>query len=112
MGMFIFLLILLLLWQGTYFLGVDVFHAFHSYAVPSPIGVAGRFMELCVNGSLPSAVLHSLGRGAVGFVLAAFIGIVIAKIYSIDIGCPRHVYTEEFVGLRHQILEEVRGGAV
>ena len=36
----------------------------------------------------------------------------IAKIYSIDIGCPRHVYTEEFVGLRHQILEEVRGGAV
>lgn len=77
MGMFIFLLILLLLWQGTYFLGVDVFHAFHSYAVPSPIGVAGRFMELCVNGSLPSAVLHSLGRGAVGFALAAFIGIVL-----------------------------------
>lgn len=36
----------------------------------------------------------------------------VAKIYSIGIERPRHVYAEKFVELRHKILEDVRGGAV
>lgn len=36
----------------------------------------------------------------------------ISKIYPVEIERPRHVYTDDFVSLRHQILEEVRGGAV
>lgn len=36
----------------------------------------------------------------------------IASIIEIDIARPRHVYSPEFVELRHQILEEVRGEAV
>lgn len=36
----------------------------------------------------------------------------ISQIYQISIERPRHVYTEDFVCLRHQILEEVRGGKI
>ena len=36
----------------------------------------------------------------------------IASIISIDIPRPRHVYSPEFVELRHQIMEQVRGEAV
>ncbi len=36
----------------------------------------------------------------------------IYKIHSVGIERPRHVYTQKFVDLRHEILEEVRGGAV
>lgn len=36
----------------------------------------------------------------------------IAEIVEVDIERPRHVYSPEFVELRHRILEEVRGEAV
>lgn len=36
----------------------------------------------------------------------------IASIISIDIERPRHVYSPEFVELRHKIMEQVRGEAV
>ncbi len=77
MGMLIFVMILILVWQGAYFLGVDVLHIFHTYSLPSPEGVAERFIELCGNGSLPKAVLYSLGRGLGGYVLSAMIGILL-----------------------------------
>ncbi|MCI8365703.1 MAG: ABC transporter ATP-binding protein [Eubacterium sp.] len=36
----------------------------------------------------------------------------IAEIVEVDIERPRHVYSQEFVELRHKILDEVRGEAV
>ena len=36
----------------------------------------------------------------------------IASIITIDIPRPRHVYSPEFVELRHEIMEQVRGAAV
>ena len=36
----------------------------------------------------------------------------ISEIVSVDMERPRHVYSPEFVELRHKILEEVRGEAV
>lgn len=36
----------------------------------------------------------------------------VSHVYKVEIERPRHVYTQDFVNLRHQILEEVRGGAV
>lgn len=47
MGMILFFLLLLLLWQGTYWIGVDVFDIFKSYSVPSPLGVGKCFLNLC-----------------------------------------------------------------
>ena len=46
MGMILFFLILLFLWQGTYWIGVDVLEIFKSYSVPSPLGVGRCFLEL------------------------------------------------------------------
>lgn len=77
MGMFVFFILLILLWQIAVFLGVDCFQIFHAYAVPSPIGVAGKFIELAENGSLFKALLYSLGRGIWGFLLAAVLGILL-----------------------------------
>ena len=42
MGTIIFLIILVLLWQGGFWLTVDVLEVFKSYSVPSPAGVADR----------------------------------------------------------------------
>ena len=36
----------LALWQGTYWIGVDVLEIFKSYSVPSPLGVGRCFLEL------------------------------------------------------------------
>ena len=52
MGMILFFLILLFLWQGTYWIGVDVLEIFKSYSVPSPLGVGRSFLELMQDGSL------------------------------------------------------------
>lgn len=77
MSMLVFLIILILLWQAAVTLGVDCFHIFHAYAVPSPVGVAQKFWDLCQNGSLWKALFYSLGRGIFGFLLAVVIGIVL-----------------------------------
>lgn len=74
MGILIFLLILIAIWQGFYWLGVEVFEAVKSYSVPSPFGVAQQFIELCKNGSLPRAAANSLLRGITGFLIAVVIG--------------------------------------
>ena len=63
MGMILFFLILLFLWQGTYWIGVDVLEIFKSYSVPSPLGVGRCFLELMQDGSLLQATLNSLFRG-------------------------------------------------
>lgn len=36
----------------------------------------------------------------------------VSRTYCVGIARPRHVYTDDFVSIRHQILEEVRGGKV
>ena len=45
MGMILFFLILLFLWQGTYWIGVDVLEIFKSYSVPSPLGVGRCYLQ-------------------------------------------------------------------
>ena len=74
MSLFIFLIILIALWQGFYWLAVDVLELCKSYTVPSPMGVGQRFIELCQDGTLFEATGNSLARGIVGFVIAVVIG--------------------------------------
>ena len=45
MGMLIFLVILILAWQGFYWIGVHLLELWKPYAVPEPAGVAKRFIE-------------------------------------------------------------------
>ena len=77
MGTILFLIILVLLWQGGFWLTVDVLGVFKSYSVPSPAGVAERFVELCSDGTLLKATGNSLLRGIAGFAVAVVIGVIL-----------------------------------
>ena len=77
MGTILFLIILVLLWQGGFWLTVDVLEVFKSYSVPSPAGVAERFVELCSDGTLLKATGNSLLRGMIGFAVAVVIGVIL-----------------------------------
>lgn len=72
--LFTFLVILALLWQILFFLGVDVLGLWKAYSVPSPAGVAESCLGLLKSGVLLSAIGRSLGRGIAGFAIAVLIG--------------------------------------
>lgn len=76
MGLIVFLILLVVIWQLFYWLGVDVLMLFKPYSVPSPLGVGERFVELCRDGTLWEAVGNSLLRGIAGFAIAVIIGII------------------------------------
>lgn len=65
------------MWQLFYWLGVDVLEMFKPYAIPSPLGVAERFAELCSDGTLWEAVGNSLLRGVAGYAIAIVIGLAV-----------------------------------
>lgn len=77
MSMFIFFILVLMLWQGGYWLAVDVLEVVKSYTLPSPLGVAERCIELLEDGTLVQATISSLGRGFVGYVIAVVIGVLL-----------------------------------
>lgn len=77
MQMILFLVMLLLLWQGFYWVSVDVFSWFKAYTLPSPVGVFECFLRLCKNGTLAQATGNSLLRGFIGFLIAIFIGVLL-----------------------------------
>lgn len=82
MQLIIFLGILIIIWQGAYLLGVEIFQTVKSYAVPSPFDVGKRFMELCSDGTLFEAIGNSLIRGVLGFVIAVIIGIILGLLLN------------------------------
>lgn len=73
----LFVVILLAIWQGFYWIAVDVLELCKSYAVPSPVGVAQRFVELCSDGTLIEATFNSLVRGVTGYVIAVILGVAL-----------------------------------
>lgn len=77
MGMLLFLCLLLVLWQGFYWLGVDVLAIWKFYSVPSPVGVFQSLISLLQDGTLGIAILNSLLRGAVGYAIAVIIGFLL-----------------------------------
>ena len=76
MGMFLFIVLLIALWQGVYWFGVEVFAVFKSYSVPSPMGVGECFIRLVSDGSLLQAAGYSLLRGIAGYVAAGACGLL------------------------------------
>lgn len=77
MSVIIFLCILVAIWQGFYWIGVDLLEVFRPYSVPSPIGVGHRFMDLLSDGTLLVATGNSLLRGIAGYFIAVVIGLVL-----------------------------------
>ena len=82
MGIVIFLIILIALWQGFYWLTVDVLEVCKSYSFPSPLGVGERFVELCSDGSLLEATGQSLLRGVTGYAIAVLLGVVLGLLIN------------------------------
>lgn len=82
MSIIIFLILLVLAWQGFYWLSVDIFAWFKPYAMPSPVGVGETFIRLCQNGTLIEATCNSLLRGIAGYAIAVVIGAVIGLLIN------------------------------
>lgn len=82
MGIVIFLILLILVWQGFYWITVDLLEICKSYSVPSPLGVGERFIDLCSDGTLLEATGNSLLRGFSGYVIAVLIGLVLGLLIN------------------------------
>ncbi len=80
MGFLIFLVLLIAVWQGSYWVGVELFHWWKPYAMPSPVGVAESFLDLCEGGKLLEATANSLLRGIGGYVIALAVGVLLGLV--------------------------------
>lgn len=77
MGFLLFLILLVTAWQGIYWLGVEILQLWKPYAMPSPLGVAESFLDLCQDGRLLEATGNSLLRGIGGYAIALVIGVLL-----------------------------------
>jgi NitT/TauT family transport system permease protein len=80
MGFLLFLILLVAAWQGIYWLGVEILELWKPYAMPSPLGVAESFLDLCQDGRLLEATGNSLLRGIGGYAIALVIGVALGLI--------------------------------
>lgn len=76
-GSILFAVGLLLLWQLVYVICVDWLALAKPYAVPYPVGVWQSFLTLLTNGTLFSAIGHSMIRILTGFGIAIIIGAIL-----------------------------------
>ena len=82
MGLVIFLVGLIALWEGFYLLFVEVLNVYKPYAFPSPVGVVDKFFSLIEDGTLVEVTVNSLLRGLEGYIIAVIIGIVIGLLLN------------------------------
>lgn len=75
-----FYLILILIWEAVYKLGVDVFEIWKPYIFPSPVDVILTFVRLISDHTLPIAIAASMKRILVGYALSILIGTVIGML--------------------------------
>ncbi|MCD8396848.1 MAG: ABC transporter permease [Lachnospiraceae bacterium] len=77
-----FYLLLILLWQVIYTVGTGTLGWWKSYAMPSPLGVLQSLRKLILNGTLFQAVIYSLRRVLIGFVISLLIGAILGLMIS------------------------------
>jgi len=75
-GYLFFYMLLIGLWQLLYMLGVSL-EWWKPYAFPNPAGVWQSLLSLSRDWNLLRAILYSLSRAALGFLLACLIGAVL-----------------------------------
>ena len=81
-GLILFLVLLVAVWQGFYWVFVDLLAVCKPYSVPSPQGVAERFVDLCGDGTLFSATGNSLLRGIGGYAIAVVLGVILGLLIN------------------------------
>jgi len=75
-----FYLILILIWEVIYKLGVEVLGIWKVYTFPSPIAVGKTLIKLIADHTLGIAIAASMKRIIVGYLFSAMIGITIGLI--------------------------------
>lgn len=80
LGTIIFYVALIAVWQLVYILGTQVFEIWKEYSFPNIKDIGIRFVELVTDGSLQMAIISSMGRGLLGYLLACVIGSVVGLI--------------------------------
>lgn len=73
----LFYLVLILIWEVIYKIGVDIFGIWKSYTFPSPVSVFKTLFGLIIDNTLAIAIFASMKRIIIGYLISIIIGIVI-----------------------------------
>lgn len=71
---------MVIVWELVYRIGVDILGIWKPYTFPSPFAVTKTLMGLIADNTLGIAVLASLKRIVVGYLVSVFIGIILGLI--------------------------------
>lgn len=77
LGESVFIVCLIAIWFLVYYIGVEKLGIWKTYSMPSPQGVGLSFVTLLSGGTLISAVLNSLLRCALGYVISLIVGVIL-----------------------------------
>lgn len=70
-------MILIMIWEAVYKVGVDVLGIWKSYTFPEPLGVVKTLVSLLKDGSLIGAILISMQRIIIGYSISLVIGLTL-----------------------------------
>lgn len=76
----LFYLILIIVWELIYKLNVEYLGVWKAYSFPSPVDVTKTLLNLIEDNTLGIAILASLKRVSVGYLIATFIGLILGII--------------------------------
>ena len=76
----LFYIILIIVWELIYKLNVEYLGVWKAYSFPSPIDVTKTLLNLIVDNTLGIAILASLKRVSVGYLISTFIGLIVGII--------------------------------
>ncbi len=70
-------MILIMIWEAVYRVGVDVLGVWKNYTFPEPLNVVKTLISLIKDGSLTTAILISMRRIIVGYAISLVIGLTL-----------------------------------
>ena len=70
-------MILIMIWEAVYKVGVDVLGIWKAYTFPEPLGVVKTLISLLKDGSLTTAIFISMRRIVVGYAISLVIGLTL-----------------------------------
>ena len=88
----LFYILLILIWEGIYKLGVDILRIWRPYILPSPIDVFKTLLVLIEDNTIGIAIVASLKRILVGYFISVIIGVSLGLIIA------KFKYLEENLG--------------
>ncbi|MBW9146291.1 ABC transporter permease [Clostridium sp. CM027] len=88
----LFYILLILIWEAIYKVGVDILRIWRPYTLPSPIDVFGTLAVLIKDNTIGIAIVASLKRLLVGYFISVVIGV------TLGLTIAKFKYLEENLG--------------